>query len=109
MPELENGLGITKLVAMVQEMSMKLWWIFRTKNSLWRKFKTFRYGCNVLHPSCAELMRSSSLTWRRTSVKDIVEPYIGVLIREGSASFWFGKWEDDNLVDADPIHDLALN
>ncbi|KAL3502545.1 hypothetical protein ACH5RR_036994 [Cinchona calisaya] len=96
----------------VQGMSMKLWWIFRTKRSLWAKFMNSRYLKNIIHPNYVSDIRNSSSVWKMMiAMKDLVEPQIDMRIRKGSSSLWFDNWSEDGLpaMEKAPWYDLKLN
>ncbi|KAL0314279.1 UNVERIFIED_CONTAM: hypothetical protein Sangu_2272300 [Sesamum angustifolium] len=46
----EGGLGVRSLADYVRAFSMKLWWRFRGKSSLWSEYLHDRY-CRNLHPT----------------------------------------------------------
>ncbi|KAL3522615.1 hypothetical protein ACH5RR_015449 [Cinchona calisaya] len=54
---------------------------------------------------------SKMTTWRMLGVKEVVEPFIGVRIKDGSYSFWFDYWIDDELPPGNtkPLFEVRLN
>jgi hypothetical protein len=87
-----NGLGLISLAHYQLAFSYKLWWRFRTTESLWGSFLLGRYCPDLQHVVQATLLPSSSPVWRRLMlVKERAEECIGLLIRDGSSSFWFAN------------------
>ncbi|KAG5596673.1 hypothetical protein H5410_037905 [Solanum commersonii] len=48
-PTQEGGIGIRKLEDIADALSCKLWWHFRTKDTLWTKFMRAKYSQRI-HP-----------------------------------------------------------
>ncbi|KAL0458009.1 UNVERIFIED_CONTAM: hypothetical protein Slati_0428100 [Sesamum latifolium] len=67
----EGGLGVRGLVDYVRAFSMKLWWRFRLRYSLWLEFLHGRY-CRNLHPTLV--------------------PYIGIIPPFGAIYVTFVMW-----------------
>ncbi|KAK4395943.1 putative ribonuclease H protein [Sesamum angolense] len=58
-PVADGGLGIRSLADYVRAFSIKLWWRFRGKSSLWSEYLHGRY-CQNLHPTIVPYNRSVS-------------------------------------------------
>ncbi|KAK4390353.1 hypothetical protein Sango_2098600 [Sesamum angolense] len=87
-----GGLGIRSLADYVRPFSMKLWWRFRGKSSLWSKYLHGRY-CRNLHPTIVPYNRNHSSVWHRLCrIRDVAEPFIFWTLGEGSVSFWHDNW-----------------
>lgn len=84
-----NGLGILPLNLLSMAFSGKLWWLFRTKNSIWSAFMRAKYGDPIhilAHPPFSKV--TDSHTWpRMLSVMDNSEPYIVVCFRSSTSFF----------------------
>ncbi|KAL0342889.1 UNVERIFIED_CONTAM: hypothetical protein Sangu_1176300 [Sesamum angustifolium] len=59
-----GGLGVRSLADYVRAFSMKLWWLFRSKSSLWSEYLHGRY-CRNLHPTIVPYNRNHSSIWHR--------------------------------------------
>ncbi|KAJ6719969.1 REVERSE TRANSCRIPTASE ZINC-BINDING DOMAIN-CONTAINING PROTEIN-RELATED-RELATED [Salix viminalis] len=62
----EGGLGMRRLQDLVNAMSLKLWWRFRTVNNLWSNFMKCKYGYNNVSFSGGASFHDSSI-WKRLS------------------------------------------
>ncbi|KAL0324584.1 UNVERIFIED_CONTAM: putative ribonuclease H protein [Sesamum calycinum] len=72
----EGGLGVRSLADYVRVFSMKLWWRFRGKSSLWSEYLHGRY-CRNLHPTVVPYNRNHSPVWHRLCrIRDVVEPFL---------------------------------
>ncbi|KAL0295554.1 UNVERIFIED_CONTAM: putative ribonuclease H protein [Sesamum angustifolium] len=91
-PVAEGGLGVRSLADYVRAFSMKLWWRFRGKSSLWSEYLHGRY-CRNLHPTIVPYNRNHSSVWHRLCrIRDVAEPFIFWTLGEGSVSFWHDNW-----------------
>ncbi|KAL0285433.1 UNVERIFIED_CONTAM: hypothetical protein Sangu_2778900 [Sesamum angustifolium] len=75
-PVAEGGLGVRSLADYVRAFSMKLWWRFRGKSSLWSEYL---HGCYYrnLHPIIVPYNRNHSSIWHRLCrIRDVAEPFI---------------------------------
>ncbi|KAK4382070.1 hypothetical protein Sango_2907200 [Sesamum angolense] len=91
-PVAEGGLGVHSLADYVRDFSMKLWWRFRGKSSLWSEHLHGRY-CRNLHPTIVPYNRNHSSVWHRLCrIRDVAEPFIFWTLGEGSVSFWHDNW-----------------
>ncbi|KAL0393038.1 UNVERIFIED_CONTAM: hypothetical protein Sradi_2526600 [Sesamum radiatum] len=88
----EGGLGVCSLADYVRAFSMKLWWRFWGKSSLWSEYLYGRY-CRNLHPTIVPYNRNDSSFWHRLCrIRDVAEPFIFWTLGEGSVSFWHDNW-----------------
>ncbi|KAL0324721.1 UNVERIFIED_CONTAM: putative ribonuclease H protein [Sesamum calycinum] len=91
-PVAEGGLGVRSLADYVRAFSMKLWWRFRGKSSLWSEYLHGRYYRN-LHPTIVPYNRNHSSVWHRLCrIRDVAEPFIFWTLGEGSVSIWHDNW-----------------
>ncbi|KAK4382040.1 Pentatricopeptide repeat-containing protein, mitochondrial [Sesamum angolense] len=91
-PVAEGGLGIRSLTDYVKAFSMKLWWRFRSKSSLWSEYLHGRY-CRNLHPTIVLYNRNHSPVWHRLCrIRDVAEPFLFWTLGEGFISFWHDNW-----------------
>ncbi|KAL0307550.1 UNVERIFIED_CONTAM: hypothetical protein Scaly_2979300 [Sesamum calycinum] len=75
-PVAEGGLGVRSLADYVRAFSMKLWWRFRGKSSLWSEYLHGRY-CRNLHPIIVPYNLNHSSVWHRLCrIRDVAEPFI---------------------------------
>ncbi|KAL0324636.1 UNVERIFIED_CONTAM: putative ribonuclease H protein [Sesamum calycinum] len=88
----EGGLGVRSLADYVRAFSMKLWWQFRGKSSLWSEYLHGRY-CRNLHPTIMPYNRNHSSIWHRLCrIRDVAEPFLFWTLGEGSVSIWHDNW-----------------
>ncbi|KAL0387618.1 UNVERIFIED_CONTAM: hypothetical protein Sradi_2643600 [Sesamum radiatum] len=91
-PVEEGGLGVRSLADYVRAFSMKLWWRFRGKSSLWLEYLHGRY-CRNLDPTIVPYNRNHSSVWHRLCrIRDVAEPVFFWTLGEGSVSFWHDNW-----------------
>ncbi|KAL2253075.1 UNVERIFIED_CONTAM: hypothetical protein Sindi_0102200 [Sesamum indicum] len=91
-PVAEGGLAIRSLAEYVRTFSMKLWWRFRLKSSLWSEYLHDRY-CRTLHPTHVPYNRNHSSVWHRfCRIRDVAEPLIFWTLGQGAVSFWHDNW-----------------
>ncbi|KAL2498966.1 Uncharacterized protein Adt_24516 [Abeliophyllum distichum] len=63
-PTEEGRLGFRRLQALVDTFSLKLWWLFRSQQSLWAQFLLSKY-CKGTHPLLATIPYYASAVWKR--------------------------------------------
>ncbi|KAL2533151.1 Uncharacterized protein Adt_06502 [Abeliophyllum distichum] len=86
---------IRRLEDVVQAFSLKLWWLFRSQQSLWAQFLLDKY-CKSTHPILAPIPHSASAVWRRLKgVGLIAELYIVWQLGQGRIFFWHDCWMGD--------------
>lgn len=86
-PEEEGGTGFRALTDICNVVSAKLWWKFRTQNSLLKDFLEAKY-CKRFHPVAKKKARGQSHTWKRmVDIKDMVEQSIFLKLGTGNISF----------------------
>ncbi|KAL2498957.1 Uncharacterized protein Adt_24507 [Abeliophyllum distichum] len=85
-------LGFRRLEDVVQAFSLKLWWLFRSQQSLWTQFLLGKY-CRSNHPILAPIPHSASTVWRwLKGVGLIAEPHIAWQLGHGRIFFWHDCW-----------------
>ncbi|KAL2486999.1 Uncharacterized protein Adt_31755 [Abeliophyllum distichum] len=95
LPTDEGGLGFRRLEDVVQAFSLKLWWLFRSQQSLWAQFLLGKY-CRSNHPILAPILHSASVVWRRLKgVGLIAELHIAWQLGQGCIFFWHDCWMGD--------------
>jgi len=91
LPKQEGGLGFRYMFEMSQSLYAKLWWRFRTQNTLWSNFMWNKY-CKKQMPSLVQWKWGSQL-WKNMSMnKDIIEQHLWWEPRGGTSSIWFDNW-----------------
>ncbi|XP_071939807.1 uncharacterized protein [Coffea arabica] len=89
--QLEGGVGFRLLEDIHRASSIKLWWNFHSKSSLWASFMHAKF-CRVAHPNLV-FSEKGSEGWRRmVKVRALAERHIRWIIRSGSSNFWFDNW-----------------
>ncbi|XP_027170444.1 uncharacterized protein LOC113770234 [Coffea eugenioides] len=87
-----GGAGLRSLRHVFEAFSMKLWWQFRLRKSLWAEFLHYKY-CPNSHPCFTEVLPGSSWTWKRlVSIQGVAEKHIRWILSNGSTSFWHDDW-----------------
>ncbi|KAL0342602.1 UNVERIFIED_CONTAM: hypothetical protein Scaly_1922800 [Sesamum calycinum] len=72
----ESRLGVRSLADYVRAFSMKLWWRFRGKSSLWSEYLHGRY-CRNLHLTIVPYNHNHSPVWHRLyCIRDVAEPFL---------------------------------
>nr|XP_027075960.1 uncharacterized protein LOC113699812 [Coffea arabica] len=90
-PTDEGGLGFRSFKDMARAFAAKLWWRFRSGDSIWAEFMHAKYS-NGCHPLAASSVRPSH-TWRRLeAIRSLVEPNIRWCVGEGLVDFWKDRW-----------------
>ncbi|XP_019266683.1 PREDICTED: uncharacterized protein LOC109244105 [Nicotiana attenuata] len=91
-PVQEGGVGFRSLQDTCNAFSAKLWWNFRTQNTLLKKFLEAKY-CKRSHSVAKKWVYGQSHTWKRLmDIKKDVEPAIFWKIGRGQISFWWDNW-----------------
>ncbi|KAL0439130.1 UNVERIFIED_CONTAM: hypothetical protein Slati_2396000 [Sesamum latifolium] len=94
----EGGLGVRGLADYVRAFSMKLWWHFRLRSSLWSEFLHGRY-CRALHPTLVPYNRNHSPVWHRLCpIRDVAELFIFWVLGNGEVSFWHDNWFGEKIL-----------
>nr|XP_027082134.1 uncharacterized protein LOC113704429 [Coffea arabica] len=90
-PQDAGGVGLRQLEDVYKSFSIKLWWNFRAKTSLWAQFMQAKF-CRAVHPNLVFDGKGSEVWSRMVKVRNIAERHIGWIVRSGSANFWFDNW-----------------
>nr|XP_027121228.1 uncharacterized protein LOC113738192 [Coffea arabica] len=89
--EIEGGVGFRLLEDIYRAFSIKLWWNFRSRSSLWASFMHAKF-CRMAHPNLV-FSEKGSEGWRRmVKVRVLAERHIGWIVRSESSNFWFDNW-----------------
>jgi len=88
----EEGIGVRLISDVCRAFQFKLWWTFRSKQTLWGDFLRAKY-CQRSNPISKKWDTGESQAWRlMMKNKHIVESHIQWKIRNGSCSFWWDNW-----------------
>lgn len=91
-PKNQGGIGTNALQLIAKAFQTKLWWILKTKNNLWTKYITFKYGRN-LHPTNFIAKTYDSPIWKFIlQGRANGEKSIFWTIGKGQVLFWRDKW-----------------
>lgn len=72
----DGGVGFKSLYDIYISFKAKLWWLFRTRNSLWSTFLKAKY-CSRLHPVARKGKAKYFGLWRSLAdIKKYIEPNI---------------------------------
>lgn len=89
---IEDGLGCKSIIDMANYFSIKLWWKFRLKNSLWANYMNMTY-CGPKNPSCYFFKNGQSLIWHKLyKIMCLGECFVQYGLDKGNCFFW-----QDNL------------
>ncbi|KAG5627192.1 hypothetical protein H5410_012410 [Solanum commersonii] len=80
-PKHEGGVGFRSLFDISKDLFAKLWWVFRTRKTLWSNFMWNKY-CKKERPQVVE-WKNGSLTWKYMLEW---EP------KCGHSSIWYDNW-----------------
>ncbi|KAI0519264.1 hypothetical protein KFK09_006706 [Dendrobium nobile] len=99
-PVNEGGLGCKSILDMVYAFSQKLWFAFRTNNSLWSNFMHIKY-CKDVHPLYCSYKTSDSLVWKRLcKISWEAEQFVQWGLGKGDISFWQDNWLGNGSIDS---------
>nr|XP_027098937.1 uncharacterized protein LOC113718221 [Coffea arabica] len=91
-PQEMGGIGIRCIAKVYDAFSIKLWWNFWQRKSLWAEFLIAKYN-KWVHACLVEEVSSQSYIWRRLcSIQHLVEEHIDWILGEGSIDFWHDNW-----------------
>lgn len=62
-PKNEGRIGLRRIVDLALAYTVKLWWRFSQKNTLWASFLNAKY-CSLAHPAMMKTRRGSSSIWK---------------------------------------------
>ncbi|XP_060190704.1 uncharacterized protein LOC132619964 [Lycium barbarum] len=90
-PKGEGGLGFRSLNDISRARFSKLWWRFRTNNSLWSNFMWNKY-CKKVRPTLIQ-WNSGTQTWKyMLEARNDIEQHIWWEPHQGSTSIWYDNW-----------------
>ncbi|RAL45486.1 hypothetical protein DM860_014875 [Cuscuta australis] len=91
-PTREGGVGFLDFMTLAKSCSAKLWWNFRTQDTIWTAFMRAKY-CSRVHPVSKQRGADDSHTWKRMlDVRAVVEPMIRWRVLSGTSNFWWDTW-----------------
>ncbi|KAL0378722.1 UNVERIFIED_CONTAM: hypothetical protein Sradi_3177700 [Sesamum radiatum] len=91
-PVAESGLGFLHLSNMIAAFSQKLWWYFRTSNSLRANFLHKKY-CKRSCPASTNIFTISSALWLRMMLaRRATKRHIHWSLGDGALCFWHDDW-----------------
>ncbi|XP_060202206.1 uncharacterized protein LOC132630668 [Lycium barbarum] len=91
MPKAEGGLGFRSLFDISKAFFAKLWWRFRTSNTLWSTFLWNKY-CKKLKPTRVQWKVGSQVWKKMLEVRDQMDHLIWWEPRNGSCDVWEDNW-----------------
>ncbi|XP_059292434.1 uncharacterized protein LOC132045876 [Lycium ferocissimum] len=91
MPKEEGGVGFRSLFDVSKSLCAKLWWKFRTRNTLWANYMWIKY-CKRHSPQNVQWKGGSQVWKAMIEARDNIEQEIWWEPRNGTANIWF-----DNL------------
>ncbi|XP_075109105.1 putative mitochondrial protein AtMg00310 [Nicotiana tabacum] len=99
----EGGADVRKMEDIIDILSIKRWWRFRTHPSLWTNFFKNKY-CKRAHPVNKKPNPTDSHIWRNMlKIRDKAEENIIWEIQKGNCSFWWDNWTGDANEDDFPV------
>ena len=91
-PQEEGGIGIRIITNVCTALQYKQWWLFRSKNSIWKQFIQAKY-CQRANPVARKFENDQSLIWRyMMKNKHKLEEHNKWQINSGSCSFLWDDW-----------------
>ncbi|XP_070054097.1 uncharacterized protein [Nicotiana tomentosiformis] len=88
----EGGIGIKSLEDISNTLTIKRWWRFKTKPSLWADFLRAKY-CPRSHPVKKKWISGNSQAWKNLLLaRDKAEGNITWLINSDDCNFWWDNW-----------------
>ncbi|XP_059280949.1 uncharacterized protein LOC132034570 [Lycium ferocissimum] len=90
-PVEEGGLGFRSPFDISKALNAKLWWRFRTSNSLWANFLWNKY-CKKQYPQYVT-WKGGSQVWKMVlEARDSIEQEIWWETHSGTANIWYDNW-----------------
>ncbi|WMV32542.1 hypothetical protein MTR67_025927 [Solanum verrucosum] len=90
-PKEEGGLGLRSLFDTSKALFAKLWWNFRTTNTLWSNYMWIKY-CKRHRPQTIE-WRGGSQVWKNMILaRNFFDQEIWWEPKKGDVSVWFDNW-----------------
>ncbi|VFQ96003.1 unnamed protein product [Cuscuta campestris] len=91
-PTREGGVGFLDFMTLAKSCSARLWWNFRTQDSIWTAFMRAKY-CSRVHPVSKQRLDDDSHTWKRMlDVRAVIELVIRWRVLSGTSNFWWDTW-----------------
>ncbi|VFQ89254.1 unnamed protein product [Cuscuta campestris] len=91
-PMREGGVGFLDFMTLAKSCSAKLWWNFRTHDTIWTSFMRAKY-CSRVHPASKQRIDDDSHTWKcMLDVRAVVESMIRWRVLSGTSNFWWDTW-----------------
>ncbi|XP_059306276.1 uncharacterized protein LOC132057675 [Lycium ferocissimum] len=87
----EGGLGFRSLQDVSKALFSKLWWNFRTKQSLWRMYMSNKY-LKKDHAVTVQWKRGTYIWKKMLQCKDVGENEIWWQVKQGDSYFWLDNW-----------------
>ncbi|XP_059291115.1 uncharacterized protein LOC132044631, partial [Lycium ferocissimum] len=90
-PKQEGGLGFRSIFDVSKALVTKLWWRFKTSNTLWSNFMWIKY-CKEQYPQYVQ-WKGGSQDWKMMlDARDNIEQEIWWETRSGTANVWYDNW-----------------
>ncbi|XP_060200458.1 uncharacterized protein LOC132628710 [Lycium barbarum] len=90
-PKEVGGLGFRSLFDVSKTLCAKLWWNFRTSNSLWANYLWNKY-CKRQYPQYVQ-WKGGTQVWKiMLEARDSIEQEIWWETKSGTANVWFYNW-----------------
>ncbi|XP_059292439.1 uncharacterized protein LOC132045882 [Lycium ferocissimum] len=90
-PKEEGGLGFRSLFDVSKALCAKLWWNFRTSNSLWANYLWNKY-CKKQYPQYVQWKGGTQVWKMMLEARDSIEQEIWWETKSGTANVWFDNW-----------------
>ncbi|XP_060190872.1 uncharacterized protein LOC132620196 [Lycium barbarum] len=90
-PQEEGGMGFKSLQDVSKALFSKLWWNFRTKQSLWRMYMSNKY-LKKEHAVTVQWKRETYIWRKLIQCRDIVEKEIWWQVKQSNSYFWLDNW-----------------
>ncbi|XP_060190723.1 uncharacterized protein LOC132619998 [Lycium barbarum] len=87
----DGGVGFRSLFDVSKALCAKLWWKFRTTNTLWASYMWIKY-CKRHSPQTVQWKGGSQVWKARIEARDNIEQEIWWEPRSGTANVWFDNW-----------------
>lgn len=91
MPKQEGGLGFRSMFDVSQTMYAKLWWRFRTQNSLWSNFVWNKY-CKKRIPTSVQCKGGSQVWKYMLKNRGRLEQFLWWEPKGGTSNKWYDNW-----------------
>nr|XP_009625433.1 uncharacterized protein LOC104116314 [Nicotiana tomentosiformis] len=91
LPKREGGLGFRSLHDVSKALFAKLWWNYRTKDTLWSTFMRNKY-CKKINEELVPWINRSHVWKKMIQMREELEHQVWWQLKNGRIYFWYDNW-----------------